>query len=100
MCLVRSTIEPTLDRPCSTTESCESLTEQVAHLVGIDSCVVPVFWEEENQCGIMLFESGSLEIDHECGFGNLQRIEETDIRKGRVRLFDCLILGRFLSGLV
>jgi hypothetical protein len=85
VCLVRCTIETTLDRPCATTQSSKCISQYILHLIGIDSHIVPVLREEEDERGIMLFESGSFQIDHECRLGSLQSFEETYIRERRVR---------------
>jgi hypothetical protein len=87
MCLVRCSIEATLDHPRSTEELYKCIRDDVLHLVSIDSCVVPVLREEEDQRGIMLFESGGFQIDDECCLRGLQSFQETNIRERRVRLF-------------
>jgi hypothetical protein len=71
VCLVRCAIEATLDCPRASTQSCESITQEIAHLVGIDSCVVPVLREEENESRILLLESSSLQVDDESSLGRL-----------------------------
>jgi hypothetical protein len=93
VCLVRRTIESTFDRPYATTYCSERIGDDVFHLIGIDSCVVPVLREEESECSILLLESSSLQVDDESSLGRLECFEETYIRKGGVRLLDRRLLS-------
>jgi hypothetical protein len=93
MSLVRGTIETTLYQPCTTTEFCEGITEDIAHLVRIDSCIVPVLREEEYESPITLFESGGFQVDDKSWLGCLQRFEETDIGEWSWGSLDHGIIG-------